>query len=368
MKNPEPFEKPIHIVYPIFPDHNDLMKKIEEIENSGQFTNFGIQHDLLEKKLKKYLNVNNLALFNNGTTALMVALKALNLTGEVITTPFTFPATTNALIWNNLTPVFCDIDDATFNIDVEKIEALITPKTSAILPVHIFGQPCNVEKIQKIATKHNLKVVYDAAQAFGVKYKEEAVCIYGDISMISLHATKSFNTIEGGCLICEDPGLMKKIKLLRNFGIDSEEILLPGINGKMNELQAAIGLLNIKKAQEETSKRKILDSTYRILLENNSNIIIKEIPPNIEPNYQYFPIRIKNRNSIKKELGKYNIFTKKYFNPLCSEYKYFEQVNLNPLEIANKISNEILALPLHGKLSVKDVTKICNILNFITNK
>jgi len=368
----KPFKKPIYITKPLLPDLKNVNKKLKEIWDSGWLTNFGTQHTLLEKRLKKYLDVQHISLFNNGTNALMIAIKALNLTGEVITTPFTFPATPNSLTWNNITPIFCDIDDKTMNIDADKIEKLITPKTSAILAVHVFGTPCDVEKIQKIANKHKLKVIYDAAHAFGTKIKGKSIGNFGDITMFSFHATKLFHTIEGGALTFNNKNLKEKINLLKNFGIKNEEtVLLPGINGKMNEIQAGIGLLVLDMMKKAKKTRKSIHETYEKHLENVNGIRLLENKTNIEKSYQYFTIRINekefgiSRDKVYQQFKEYNVFTRKYFYPLCSEYQHYRQLqssgNAN-LPIAQKIGKEILCMPMHEGLSKKDIRNICNIL------
>ncbi|HBB03186.1 MAG: DegT protein [Candidatus Peregrinibacteria bacterium GW2011_GWF2_38_29] len=367
-----PFKNPIYITKPLLPDLKNVNKKLKEIWDSGWLTNFGAQHILLEKKLKKYLNVQHISLFNNGTNALMIAIKALNLTGEVITTPFTFPATPNSLTWNNITPVFCDIDDKTMNIDADKIEKLITPKTSAILAVHVFGTPCDVEKIQKIANKYKLKVIYDAAHAFGTEINGKGIGNFGDITMFSFHATKLFHTIEGGALTFNNKNLKEKISLLKNFGIKNEEtILLPGINGKMNEVQAGIGLLVLDMMKKAKKTRKFIHETYEKHLKNMNGIRLLENKTNIEKSYQYFAIRINkkefgvSRNKVYQQFKEYNIFTRKYFHPLCSEYQHYKHLQSNKntnLPIAQKIGKEILCMPMHEGLSKKDIENICSIL------
>ncbi|KKQ71356.1 MAG: aminotransferase [Candidatus Peregrinibacteria bacterium GW2011_GWC2_39_14] len=367
-----PFKKPIYITKPLLPDLKNVNEKLKEIWDSGWLTNFGAQHALLEKKLKKYLNVQHISLFNNGTNALMIAIKALNLTGEVITTPFTFPATPNSLTWNNITPVFCDIDDKTMNIDADKIEKLITPKTSAILAVHVFGTPCNIEKIQKIANKHKLKVIYDAAHAFGTKINGKGIGSFGDITMFSFHATKLFHTIEGGALTFNDKNLKEKINLLRNFGIKNEEtVLAPGINGKMNEIQAGIGLLVLNMMKKAKKTRKSLYETYEKHLKNINGIKLLQNKVNVKKSYQYFAVRINeeefgtSRDKVYKQFKKYNVFTRKYFHPLCSEYqcyKHLQSAKITNLPVAQKIGKEVLCMPMHEGLSKKDIENICNIL------
>ena len=370
--NLQPFEKQIHVTSPLLPDLSKVTEKLQEIWKSKWLTNISNQHKLLEEKLKDVLKVSKLSLFNNGTIALIIACKILNLSGDVITTPFTFPATPHALTWNNLNPIFCDIDPVSMNIDANKIESMITPKTTGILAVHVFGTPCDIDKIQEIANKHNLKVIYDAAHAFQTEINDVGIGNFGDISMFSFHATKLFHTAEGGALTFKDNDLKTKIDLLKNFGIkNEEEVVIPGINGKMNEIQAAIGLVVLDCIRDERNKRKKLLDTYKICLKDVEGISFLENNPNIKNSYQYFVIRIdkelfgKSRDSVYKELKKYNIFTRKYFYPLCSNYKYYcklPSASKSNLFIANKVVKEVLTMPFHGGLSVDDIEKICCIL------
>jgi dTDP-4-amino-4,6-dideoxygalactose transaminase len=256
MNTPEPFAEPVYVTRPALPDRKAVYRKIDEIWDSQWLTNIGDQHRQFESKIRKYLGVQNISLFCNGTMALQLACQALRLSGEVITTPFTFAATPHVLYWNNLKPVFCDIDPHTFNIDPERIESLITPYTTAILPVHVFGYPCDVRAIKQIADRYGIHVIYDAAHCFGVKVDGEAIGNFGDISMFSFHATKIFHTVEGGALAYNDEMLKERLELAKNFGFKGEEeIVVPGINGKMNEIQAAIGLLMLDIVEEEWRRR-----------------------------------------------------------------------------------------------------------------
>lgn len=368
----EPFSKPVYVVRPLLPDLSLVTEKLKEVWESQCLTNMGAQHKLLESKLKNVLNVPNLSLFNNGTIALMIACRVLGLKGEVITTPFTFPATVHSLAWNNITPVFCDIDPVTMNIDADKIEALITPKTTAILAVHVFGTPCDVEKIQKIADKHGLKVIYDAAHAFGVEIDGKAVGSFGDISMFSFHATKLFHTAEGGALVFKDDSLVEKINLSKNFGIKNEnEVVDIGINGKMNEVQAVIGLVVLDSIQEEWGKRKKLFDVYERCLSGMEGVTLLKSKSTVRSSYQYLVIRInkaefgKSRDFIHEEFKKYNVFTRKYFYPLCSSYPDYKNLSSSAsenLQVANQVVDEVLCVPFYGNLAVEDVEKICNIL------
>lgn len=257
------FPKPIYVTRPLLPSIEKFTQKLQEIWDSKWLSNNGIQHQLLEKEIIKFLKVENVTLFNNGTIALIVAIQSLRLKGEVITTPFTFPATPHVLTWNNIRPIFCDIDPITLNIDVNKIESMITPETTGILPVHVFGVPCDVIKIQDIADRYGLKVVYDAAHAFMCEIDGIGIGNFGDISMFSFHPTKLYHTAEGGCLTFKDKNLKQRIDLLKNFGIKNEdEVIMPGINGKMNEIQAALGLIMLDLVEEEREKRKKLLKKY----------------------------------------------------------------------------------------------------------
>jgi len=371
----KPFNKPIYIVEPLLPRLEDVYRKIRSIWRSKQLTNVGVQHRELEKKLKRFLRVKNLSLFCNGTMALDLALRVLNLSGEIITTPFTFPATLHVLYWNRIKPIFCDIKEDTFVIDPNKIEKLITPKTRAIMPVHVFGNPCDVWEIQKIANKYKLKVIYDAAHAFGVEIDGIPIGNFGDISMFSFHATKVFNTIEGGCLTFKNKSLKEKLELLRNFGIKKDgTVILPGVNAKLNEIQATIGILNLKEVKKEIKRRKILFNLYRNELKDVSGIVLPKELPNVKHNYSYFPILIKkdrfgfSRDDVYKILKKFNIFTKRYFYPLCSHFPWYKSLpSAKPKNLpkAEKIAKEILCLPLYGKLKKEEVKKICYILKNI---
>jgi dTDP-4-amino-4,6-dideoxygalactose transaminase len=367
----KPFDKPIYITRPMLADLKDVSDNIEEIWDSQWLTNGGPKHQKLEEELKVCLKVPFLSLFNNGTIALIVAIQSLRLSGEIITTPFTFPATVHVLPWNNITPIFCDIDPDTLTIDAEKLEKMITPNTTGILGVHVYGMPCNLKKIQEIADKYGLKVIYDAAHAFGTEVEGVGIGTFGDISMFSFHATKLFHTIEGGALTFTNSHLKPSIDLLKNFGIkNEEEVIMPGINGKMNEIQAGVGLLNLRLLDNERQKRQRIVETYQKLLGDIPGIKIFEIPGGIRNSYQYFMIRITDdfgmtRDKVHSELKKFNIITRKYFYPLCSEYTCYRQIpSSNPqnLEIAIKIVKEVLCLPLYGSLDLDDVRKICQII------
>jgi dTDP-4-amino-4,6-dideoxygalactose transaminase len=368
----EPFFDPVYLTRPIIPDLDNYRKRLGTVWEKKWFTNNGEQHQLLEQRLKKYLGVPQISLFNNGTIALMTACRCLKLSGEVITTPFTFPATPHALTWNNLTPVFCDIEAETCNLDTDKLESAITPKTTAIVPVHIFGTPCNIRKIQKIADSYGLNVIYDAAHAFGVRTGNTGIGNFGDITMFSFHATKQFHTAEGGALTFRDPDLKEKIDLLKNFGIKNEdEVITAGINGKMNELQAALGMEVMGYLDAEQAQRKRLHATYMQKLKNVSGIILPHTRRDVRGNYQFFAIRIErekfgiSRNEVHENLKRYNVFTRKYFSPLCSDYECYRHLSSaseTNLPTAHKAAGEILCLPLYGSLLQEDIEKICEIM------
>lgn len=354
-------DKKIFVTSPLLPDIEDVYSEIREIFDSKWLTNMGEKHKNLELALKNELKVKNLSLFNNGTIALVTAIKALNLPygSEVITTPFTFAATPHSIVWNGLKPVFCDIEPNTMTIDPNKIEELITPNTSAILGVHVYGFPCDVEAIQKIADKYNLKVIYDAAHAFSTEINGKGIGTFGDISAFSFHATKLFNTIEGGALTYNNDSLDRKIYNLRNFGIRNEEVVEEvGINGKMNEFQAAFGLLNLKIYRKEQEKRQKLKELYDNELSKIKGIRIPKMPDNVTNSYQYYPIIIEDdypisRNEIYDRFKEENIFTRKYFYPACTDYDCYKNdlsVKLAKLPVTNNLKNKVLCLPYYGSL------------------
>jgi len=368
----KPFEKTVYLTRPVLPDLGLVNDKLKEIWDAQWLTNNGAQLIALEKELCKVLKLPYLSLFNNGTIALIVAIQSLKLRGEVITTPFTFPATPHVLSWNGITPVFCDIEADTMNIDADKIEALISPKTSAILGVHVFGVPCNVEKIGKIADKHGLKVVYDAAHAFETEIDGKGIGTFGDLSMFSFHATKLYHTIEGGALAIGSSELKHHIDLLKNFGIkNEEEVILPGINGKMNEVQAAIGLINLGLLAGEREKRRGIIEIYKTCLKDVPGISYYSIPDNINNSYQYFVIRINSekygisRDDVYLKFKECNVLTRKYFYPLCSNYDCYRHLDSSDpakLPVAGKVADEVLCLPLYGALEHNYVERICEII------
>lgn len=350
------------------PPLDEYIKYLKRIWSSRWLTNDSELVKLLEAELKKYLGIRRLSLVSNGTLALQIALRALDLRGEVITTPFTFAATTNSLIWEGLTPVFADIDNETYNIDPADIERKITKKTSAILAVHVYGNPCYVNELQKIAKEYDLKIIYDAAHAFAVRYENRPITDFGDISTLSFHATKVFNTIEGGAIIAEDPKIIEKINLLRNHGIKSaEEVVLPGTNAKMNEFQAAMGLCNLEQINYNIEQRKKLYQLYLEQLDGNGFLFQKIV--STTHNYSYMPILLKNRevrDRVFDTLTCNGVTPRKYFFPLAVNFDYFKKLDVNYAEKyglfnAVNISDRVLCLPLYPDLEetiVKNITDI----------
>ena len=363
--------KKIFVTRPLLPDFNVLMLLSKEIYKSKWLTNMGEKHNLLEKELTKELKVPHLCLLNNGTIALLTALRILDLPigTEVITTPFTFAATPHSIVWNGLKPVFCDIEPNTMTIDADKIEELITPNTSAILAVHVYGFPCNVEKIEKIAKKYNLKVIYDAAHAFSTEINNRGIGTFGDMSAFSFHSTKLYNTIEGGCLTCNNENYFIRSKQLRDFGIVDENIVNDiGINGKMNEFQSAWGLLNLKIYKEEQAKRKIIKEFYDNSLAEIKGIITPKMPDNTTNSYQYYPIVVENdfpltRDELCEKFNKQNIFPRKYFYPVCSDFECYKNVKgRENLPVTNDVKRKVMCLPYYGELNESDLETIVDII------
>ena len=362
--------KEILVTQSSMPSLDEYVEEIRDIFDTKWLTNMGIKHQTLEQELVKKLKVKNVSLFTNGHMALYTALKALNLKGEVITTPYSFSSTTHAIVQNGLTPVFCDINEDDYTIDVNKIEELITDKTCAIVPVHVYGHVCDVEKIEQIAKKHNLKVIYDAAHVFGVEVNGRGIGSFGDISMFSFHATKVFNTIEGGGLTYSDESLKPLIDKLKNFGITGpESVEYVGMNCKMNEFCAAMGLCNLRKFEEEISKREKVYNEYNKRLNNIPGIKISKEQSGVKPNYAYYPIIFdkeifgKSRDDVMEELEKEGIFSRKYFYPLISDYEcYSKQYDSSLTPIAKKISDNVLTVPMYSDLSLEDVNRICDII------
>lgn len=366
-------EEKIFVTRPSLPPLEEFTDLLKDIWDSRQLTNDGHFHREFEKALSDYLGIKYLSLFSNGTLALITALQALRISGEVITTPFSFVATTHSLHWNGIKPVFCDIEPCTFNLDPEKIEAAITPKTTAIMPVHVYGNPCDVEKFQKIGDTYGLKIIYDAAHAFGVTMNDQSILNYGDLSVLSFHATKVFNTFEGGAIICHDEKTKQRIDFLKNFGFaDEVTVVAPGINAKMNEFQAAFGILQLKYIDKEIEKRKEIAVKYREGLSGIEGIDFLSDIATVKHNYQYFPILIdghaygKSRDEVYEFLKQKNIYSRRYFYPLISQfptYRGLPSASANNLPVAENVARKILCLPMFGDLEHESIENIINILS-----
>lgn len=362
--------EPIQVTRSSMPAFEEYVEEIKDLWESHWLTNMGVKHQQLEERLEQFLEVPHVTLFTNGHLALEIALAALELTGEVITTPFTFASTTHAIVRNGLTPIFCDVNPVDYTLDVDQIESLITEKTSAILPVHVYGNLCDVERIQALADKYGLKVIYDAAHAFNVKLDGVDAANFGDLSMFSFHATKVFNTIEGGALTFQDDTLKQHLDELKNFGITGQESVDSiGGNAKMNEFQAAMGLCNLRHVEREIEKRKAVVERYRENLEGIEGIKLIPNQDNVQGNYAYFPVVFDgyrlNRDEVVAALKAENIYARKYFYPLTSSFAaYQDQEGITPADtpVAHYISQRILTLPLYADLPLEEVDRICAII------
>jgi dTDP-4-amino-4,6-dideoxygalactose transaminase len=358
----------VNLTQPFLPPLEEFIPFLEKIWSSKWLTNNGEFHKQFEKELAEYLGVKYISLFTNGTLALVSALQTLKITGEVITTPFSFVATTHSLWWNNIKPVFVDIGPDTFNLDPDKIESAITPNTTAIMPVHVYGNPCAIEKIQSVADTYGLKVIYDACHAFGVKIRGNSILSFGNMSVLSFHATKVFNTFEGGAIICNDEATKKRIDFLKNFGFAGETtVVAPGINAKMNEFQAALGVLQLKYVDAAIKERKQIASRYRELFQNSEGITCLQDIDTVKHNYSYFPILIdedifgQSRDNVYTMLKEKNILVRRYFYPLISQfpsYKGLESANPNNLPIAEEVAKRILCLPIYPGLDSCTIERI----------
>ena len=367
-------KKNIYVTQPYLPPLEEFIPYLERIWENKILTNGGPFHQELEHALCKYLGVKHIALFTNATIALITALQALRITGEVITTPFSFVATSHSLLWNGIKPVFVDIDPNTLNIDPTKIEAAITPQTTAIMPVHCYGHPCDVDAIQKIADTYNLKVIYDAAHAFGVQCDCGSVLNHGDLSILSFHATKTFNTFEGGAIVCPDAKIKNYIDQLKNFGfVDEVTVNVAGINGKMSEINAAFGLLQLKYINEALASRKKVDALYRSQLNGTKGIECLQDSGEEVANYSYFPILVGedyplSRDELYQKLKDNGIYTRRYFYPLISDYPMYcnlpsaAQTNL---QVSNNSAQKVLCLPIYPSLDSDDQMQIISILKAI---
>ena len=360
----------ITVTSPLLPNLDEFTDSLKEIWESKWITNNGQFHQKLEAALAEYLKVPYVSLFTNGTLPLLTALQALRITGEVITTPYSFVATTHALWWNGIKPVFVDIDPSTGNIDPKKIEAAITPRTTAILPVHVYGKPCDTEAIQAIADKYGLKVIYDAAHAFGVEVNGESLLNAGDMSTLSFHATKVFNTIEGGAMVMHDEKTKQRIDYLKNFGFANEiEVVGPGINSKMDEIRSAYGLLNLKQVDAAIAARQKVAVAYREVLRNVDGISFWDDMPGVRHNYSYFPIFVDaekygmTRDELYMKMKDQGVWGRRYFYPLISEfstYRGLESSRPENLPNAHRMADTVICLPMHHALSENDLNRIIN--------
>ncbi len=360
----------INVTRSSMPSYEEYCEEIKELWESHWLTNMGVKHKQLQARLQEYLGCEQVELLTNGHMALELTLQAMNLQGEVITTPFTFASTTHAIVRNGLTPVFCDIDPVTFTMDTEKLEALITDRTCAILPVHVYGNVCNVEEIDRIAKKYGLKVLYDAAHSFGETYKGQGIGTFGDASCFSFHATKVFNTIEGGAVTYTDPQLGAKLYELKNFGIHGpEEVTAVGANAKMNEFCAAMGLCNLRHIQGEIAKRKQVVERYNSHLQGVPGLQLNQPQEGVESNYSYYPVIFDeklfgaSRNEVYALLAEHDIVARKYFYPLTNTFSCFNGTyDVLQTPVALSISRRVLTLPLYADLAMEDVDRICKLI------
>ena len=362
----------ITVTSPLLPNLDEFYEMLKEIWNSKWITNNGDFHNQLERELASYLKVPYLSLFTNGTLPLITALQALRVTGEVITTPYSFVATTHSLWWNGIKPVFVDIDPHTCNIDPTKIEAAITSRTTAIMPVHCYGRPCDIQAIQDIADKYGLKVIYDAAHAFGVEINGKSILGEGDMSTLSFHATKVYNTIEGGALICHDEKTKQRIDYLKNFGFAGETtVVAPGINSKMDEIRAAYGLLNLRQVDTAIEARHNVAVKYREALRGIDGITFFDDIPGVRHNYSYFPIFVDaekygmSRDELYFKMRENNVYGRRYFYPLISTfstYRGLESSSESNLSIATRIANQVICLPMHHALSDEDIQRTIEVI------
>ena len=369
------FKKRIFVTQPVVPTIEELEPLLKDILLTKWLTNDGRYVQEFEKQLEKYLGSAYCSVLCNGTLALQLCVQGLRLSGEVITTPFTFAATPHVLYWNNITPVFCDIDPDTYNLDPKRIESFISPRTTGIMPVHTFGNPCDIEHIERIAKYHGLKVIYDAAHAFGVEIDGNPIGNFGDATMFSFHATKLFNTMEGGAVTCSDINLNQRLRDLRNFGIRSEEEGIgPGINAKMNEFQAAFGLLNLKKVKNTIEKRKEIFERYHNHFRNLPGLRFQRITRGTSYNYAYLTVEILtdqfglSRDDIYICMRKEGIMVRKYFYPLCSNYSCYQALpsaSKDLLPNANRLASRILCLPLYSEMTVEDIDKIMEVFTLL---
>lgn len=364
-------DRPIYVTEPFLPPLEEFIPYLQKIWESKRLTNGGPFHQQLEAALCHFLGVQHIALFTNGTVALVTALQALRITGEVITTPYSFVATAHSLLWNGIKPVFVDIDPHTLNLDPNRIESAITPHTTAIMPVHCYGFPCDVEAIQKIADNYNLRVIYDAAHAFGVRTSSRSLLSHGDLSVLSFHATKVFTTFEGGAIVCPDAKTKQRVDHLKNFGfVDEVTVVAAGINGKMSEWNAALGLLQLQYFDEAIAGRKKIDAVYRTRLQGVRGIRCLPVSDRIASNYAYFPILVESdfrvsRDNLYHEFKSHDIHPRRYFYPLVSDfpmYRGLPSAHRDNLPVATRVAREVLCLPIFPKLHHEELSAIINII------
>ena len=368
-------KKPIYVTQPFLPPLEEFQEYLKDIWETKHVTNNGRYHQELEKALCEHLGVKYISLFSNGTLALITALQALKITGEVITTPFSFVATAHSIWWNNIKPVFADIEPEYFNLDPDRVEAAITPQTTAIMPVHVYGNPCRVEKFKKIADTYGLKLIYDACHTFDVRIDGVPVLNFGDLSVMSFHGTKVYNTFEGGAIVCHDEATKTRIDYLKNFGFAGETtVVAPGINAKMNEFQAALGLLQLKYVDGAIARRREITGQYRAELKDIPGLAFMEDMPGVRHCYPYFPVLIDQakygqpRDAVYEELKKHNIYGRRYFYPLITEfspYKGMPSARKENLPVAERVAGQVICLPIYTEL---DTASMKTIIEIIKNK
>lgn len=371
------FDRPVYVTRPFLPPLEDFCEGLKEIWDSQWLTNNGPVLQRFTRQLSNYFETDNVCLFNNGTLALQIGLQGMGISGEVITTPFTFVATTHALFWNKIRPVFVDIEPDYYTLDPDKVEAAITPWTTAILAVHVFGHPCKLYALADIARRHNLKLIYDAAHAFGVRVGNKSIAHFGDMSMFSFHATKSYHSIEGGMLTFQDSGLKKTFDYLKNFGFENEvEVVMPGTNAKMNEMQALMGSMILQHVDKITKKSQQIATLYREKLRDVRGIrLTSELPKDVRYNYIYMSIEVDehefglSRDALYEELMKYNIYSRRYFYPLICDFPCYRSIAVkDPLTVAHLVASRILTLPIYYDLSLDNVERICQIIIMLSSK
>lgn len=373
----KPFEKPIYVTKPFLPPLEEFSRGLEEIWESRRLTNNGPVVERFTRELSNFLETDNVCLFNNGTLALQISLQGMGISGEVITTPYTFVATTHALFWNKVRPIFVDIEPEYYTLDPEKVEAAITPWTTAILAVHVYGHPCKLNTLADIARRHNLRLIYDAAHAFGIKVGSRSIAHFGDLSMFSFHSTKLFHAVEGGMLIFREAGLKGLFDYLKNFGFKSEvEVVMPGTNAKMNEIQALMGIQVLRYLEEIIQKRARITCLYRDKLKDIPGIrLVPPLPSDIAYNYAYMPIEVDekdfgmSRNTLYEKLKEWNVHPRRYFYPLICDYPCYRSIPVNgSLPVARRVADRILTLPIYDSLEISDVEAICEIIDHIHHK